>query len=189
MGHKVLMIAAQHVTQFRHGNKNDKADAAAICVAAQQPDMRFVSPKSIQNQALHGLTSIRSARIGDQTARVDQLRALLMEFGIVFPKGVATLIKAASDLLSTLGGVEGIPPEILEEVQVSLSALVALRSEIKRLERKINSIGSQDCNYQDLLTIPDIGEITAACLLWGIGSAVHFKDGRNYAVFILKATG
>jgi transposase len=184
MGHKVQMIAAQHVTPFRRGNKNDKADAAAICVAARQPEMRFVSPKSIKNQALHGLTSVRRARIGDQTARVNQLRALLMEFGIVFPKGVSTLIKAASDLISTPGGVEGIPPEILEEVQIALSALVALGSDIKRLQCKINSIGSQDPGYQDLLSIPGVGETTAACLLWGIGSPAYFDDGRNFSAYL-----
>ena len=91
LGHEVRLIAPQYVRAFVKRQKNDAADAEAIVVAAQRPEMRFVEPKSEDQQACAVLFRARERLLHQRTELVNALRSVLYEYGHVFPKGIAHL--------------------------------------------------------------------------------------------------
>ena len=92
-GHTVRMIAPQFVKPYVKSNKNDSVDAEAICEAVQRPSMRFVPAKNIEQQDIQSLHRIRSQIVARRTAQANQIRGLLMEYGIVVPKGISYIRK------------------------------------------------------------------------------------------------
>ena len=96
LGHTVGMMAPQFVKPYVKSNKNDAVDAEAICEAVQWPNMRFVLEKSISQQDIH---RIRSQLIARRTAQANQIRGLLMEYGIIIPKGISSIRKVIPPIL------------------------------------------------------------------------------------------
>jgi transposase len=91
LGHEPRIMAAEFVRPFRKSlaAKNDANDAEAICTAVAQPNMRFVSIKSVEQQALLSLHRVRQGLIEERTASINRLRGVLAEFGLVLPQSVA----------------------------------------------------------------------------------------------------
>jgi len=92
LGFKVSLIPAQHVKPFVGRQKNDANDARAICEAYSRPNIHFVPVKSIEQQDLKALRSVRSRLVEQRTGLANQIRGLTAEYGIVFPtsiKGIA----------------------------------------------------------------------------------------------------
>ena len=83
------MMAPQFVKPFVKSNKNDSVDAEAICDAVQRPNMRFVPIKSIEQQDIQSIHRVRSLLVSRRTAQANQIRGLLMEYGITIPVGIA----------------------------------------------------------------------------------------------------
>lgn len=94
MGHTVRLMAPQFVKPYVKTNKNDVADAEAICEAVGRPDMRFVPIKNVEQQAVLALHRVRQGLVKTRTARGNQIRGLLAEFGIIIPQAPATLPRA-----------------------------------------------------------------------------------------------
>ena len=107
IGHTVKLISPQFVKPFVKTNKSDRNDAEAICEAASRPTMRYVSPKSIEQQDIQAIHRIRSRLVETRTAVVNQIRGLLAEYGIIVTQGITKIRKAL--------------PEILEEANNELS--------------------------------------------------------------------
>jgi transposase len=101
LGHTVKLMAAQFVSAYRKGCKNDANDAEAICEAVGRPNMRFVAVKTEEQQAVLTWHRARSLIIANRTAQVNQIRGLLGEFGLIVPLGVDRLRKQLPDLLAT----------------------------------------------------------------------------------------
>lgn len=99
IGHDAKLISPQFVKPFVQGNKNDFADAQAICEAASRPSMRFVSPRNESQQTISATHRVREALVRDRTATTNQIHAFLLEFGISLPKGPA-IIKRLPVLLA-----------------------------------------------------------------------------------------
>ena len=93
MGHEVRLLATQYVTPFRRGQKNDPNDALALTEAGQRPNIPTVPIKTVEQQDLQALHRIRERLVKNRTAVVNQVRGLLLEYGIVIPQGLARLRK------------------------------------------------------------------------------------------------
>ena len=93
-GHQVRLMAAEFVVPFRKGGKNDGNDAEAIAIAARQPTMRFVSVKSVEQQAILAWHRLRQGFIEERTALLNRLRGLMGEFGLTPGRSPAVLIAA-----------------------------------------------------------------------------------------------
>ena len=89
LGHTVKLMAPQFVKPYVKSNKNDAADAEAICEAVSRPSMRFVPVKNVEQQAVLSLHRVRQGFVKARTAQANQIRGLLSEFGIVVPQGIA----------------------------------------------------------------------------------------------------
>src|SRR3981189_1658458 len=88
LGHTVKLMAPQFVKPYVKTNKNDVADAEAICEAVARPNMRFVPIKSIEQQAILSVHRVRTGFVKARTAQANQIRGLLGEFGLVIPQGI-----------------------------------------------------------------------------------------------------
>ena len=91
-GHEVKLIAPQFVKPYVKSNKNDAADAEAICEAAQRPNMRFVAVKAVGQQDVQAIHRMRSLAVERRTAQINQIRGLLLEYGIEIPAGRSNLV-------------------------------------------------------------------------------------------------
>lgn len=85
IGHEVRLMSPQFVKPYVKTNKNDAADAEAICEAVSRPSMRFISLKSIEQQDIQALHRYRQRLVQQRTALVNQIRGLLTEYGIIVP--------------------------------------------------------------------------------------------------------
>jgi len=99
MGHTVRFIVPQFVKPYVQGNKNDANDAQAICEAVGRPHMRFVAVKRVEQQNIQALHRIRTELVQQRTAKVNQIRGLLAEYGLIMGQGVACLRHTLPDLI------------------------------------------------------------------------------------------
>jgi len=172
-GHTVKMMAPQFVKPYVKSNKSDAADAVAICEAVQRPSMRFVPAKSIEQQDLQSLHRIRSQAVARRTAQANQIRGLLMEYGLVLPRGIAYIRKAI--------------PSILEDAENELTVLFReLLADLYRemVETKLEAICAQNTECQRLLSILGVGLLSATALVAAIGDINVFKSGRELAAWL-----
>jgi transposase len=181
-GHTVKLMSPQYVKPYVKTNKNDAADAEAICEAVQRPNMRFVSPKSIEQQDIQSLHRMRSLAVSTRTAVINQIRGLLQEYGITIPISPRNVTKQL--------------PLILEDAENGLSMffrtlLSKLYEELRHFnERKeyydeqVNLIAQKNEDAKRLQTIPGIGPITATALVASIGNIQTFKSGRQLAAWL-----
>src|SRR5580765_3664575 len=102
LGHDARLMSPQFVKPYVKSNKNDVADAEAICEAATRPNMRFVPVKSVEQQAILSQHRVRQGFVKARTAQANQIRSLLGEFGLVMPKGITNVGKRAPELVENL---------------------------------------------------------------------------------------
>lgn len=182
LGHSVRIIAPQFVKPYVKSNKSDAADAEAICEAAQRPNMRFVPTKSIEQQDIQSIHRIRSQTVARRTAQANQIRGLLMEYGIIIPKGISYIRKSIPQILEDAeNGLTVLFRELLSELY---DEMIHLDKRIQMLELKLEtiSVNNQDCKR--LLTIPGIGLLSATALIAAIGDVSVFKNGRELAAWL-----
>ena len=181
-GHDVKMIAPQFVKPYVKSNKNDAVDAEAICEAVQRPGMRFVPGKSIEQQDQQSLHRIRSQVVARRTAQSNQIRGLLLEYGVTIPKGISYVRKHMPSILEDANNELS---DLFREVLLELYAeMKHLDERIQALESKLEALSKQDENCQRLLSIPGIGLLTATALIAAIGDISVFKNGRELAAWI-----
>ena len=99
LGHTVKLMAPQFVKPYVKTNKNDAADAEAICEAVARPNMRFVPIKNVEQQAVLALHRVRQGFVKARTAQANQIRGLLAEFGLIIPKGIAYIAQRVPELI------------------------------------------------------------------------------------------
>ncbi|NJO03945.1 MAG: IS110 family transposase [Bacteroidia bacterium] len=182
MGHTVRLIAAKFVKPYVKNNKNDARDAEAICEAISRPGMNFVPVKNVEQHDLQSLHRIRELTKKNRTALVNQIRGLLMEYGIVINRGVSHARKNI--------------PVILEDADNELTAtardmigelhrdLLSLDLKLNTYDQRISAIAKSSETCKRLMAIDGVGELTATALLAAVGNAHQFKNGRALAAWI-----
>jgi transposase len=181
-GHTVKLIAPQFVKPYVKTNKNDAADAEAICEAATRPNMRFVPIKNAEQQALLGLHRARQGFVYARSAQVNQIRGLLAEFGLVIPQGIRFLAKKLPEILEDAeNGLPGASRELFSRL---FEHFRALDRQVRELETQIQAWHREDTKSRRLQAIPGIGPITASALVASIGDASTFKNGRQLAAWL-----
>jgi transposase len=182
MGHTVHLLPAQYVKPFVIGQKNDANDAAAICAAMGHSGIPRVTVKTIAQQDMQALHRIRSMKMKQRTAIINQTRGLLAEYGIVIAKSPATLRKAIPELLEDAdNGLSFDFRQLLSELYDDLLVIDKRVAELtQRIERSVRT--SEE--GRRLLEIPGIGPLTASALIATVGDARQFKNGRQMAAFL-----
>jgi len=181
-GHDVKLIAPQFVKPYVKSNKNDRADAQAICEAVQRPHMRFVAIKEIEQQDIQSLHRIRSQVVANRTALVNQVRGLLLEYGIVVPQGRRKVREGLSLIIED--AENGLTARFRGWLLDLYHELVHLDKRIAYLDGQIEISAKEDERAQRLLSIPGIGPMIATALSAAIGDINHFKNGRELSAWL-----
>jgi transposase len=180
-GHQVKLMPPAYVKAYVKRNKNDAADAEAICEAVTRPTMRFVAVKSANAQSILMLHRARHLLVRQRTAQVSALRAHLAEYGIVAPKGRAHV----RELVAVLDKGESLLPELARQTLLLIAGMIeGLSTQIRKIEIELMAWHRVDPICRRLETIPGIGFITATALVATVGDAKVFRSGRQFAAWL-----
>ena len=181
LGHRVKLMPPAYVKAYVKRNKNDAADAEAICEAVTRPTMRFVAVKSANAQSILVLHRARHLLVRQRTAQVSALRAHLAEYGIVAPKGRAHV----RELVGVLGKGENLLPELARQTLLLIAGMIeGLSTQIRKIEIELMAWHRVNQACRRLETIPGIGFITATALVATVGDAKVFRSGRQFAAWL-----
>ncbi len=178
-GHTVKLISPQFVKPYVKSNKNDVADAEAVCEAAQRPSMRFVPIKGMEQQDIQSIHRIRSRLVKEKTALMNSIRGLLQEYGIIMPQGISALKKKLVELAeaeitsTTLFFCKDLYQELLDK-----------EKNISKYDAKISEIYESSQVCKNIATVPGIGKQTATIIYTALGNGAEFKNGREFAAYL-----
>lgn len=180
-GHTVRLMPPAYVKPYVKRNKNDMADAEAICEAVMRPNMRFVAVKTAAQQSVLMLHRCRALLVRQRTMLANAVRAHLAELGIAMPKGIRTLLAALSAPQNEGNDVPGLARRALEPMA---SALVELGKRIRELEVDIVREHRGNETSRRLETIPGFGVMTSTAMAATVADPTAFKSGREFAAWL-----
>jgi transposase len=182
-GHEVRLIAPQFVKPYVKSNKNDAADAEAICEAAQRPGMRFVAVKTVEQQDIQAIHRMRSLAVQQRTAQINQIRGLLLEYGLEVAQGRAAIQRRLPEILEDADN--GLSERFRAEVHELAEELRHLNERVAHYDEQIEQIAQGDAQARALMTIPGLGAKGATALLAAVGEDPQLlKNGRGLAAWL-----
>jgi transposase len=182
MGHQVVLLPPHAVRPYVVRNKTDRSDAKALLEAARNVELHPVPVKSVPQQALTALHRLRSTWLAARTARINTLRGLLREFGIVIPIGARQVLPRVEALLEDADS--GIPHALRSAVAEVCTEIRQLELRIDDLERQLQALSKETAVVERLRTIPGIGLLTATALVAFVGDVQRFPSGRHFASYL-----
>ena len=182
LGHRVRLIPPQYVRPFVKTNKNDAADAEAICEAVTRPTMRFAPVKSADRQAVLTLHRCRELLVRQRTMLINSLRGLCGEFGVVAGRGAGN----AGRLIAGIEDDEDprVPDLARQALKPLVAQLRATQAHIDRLEKTLKAWHRSSEASRRLEAIPGVGVITATALVATLGDASQFHSGRQLSAWL-----
>ena len=181
-GHDVKLIPAQFVKPFVKSNKNDFIDAEAIAEAVDRENMRFVPIKTDDQLDLQALHRVRDRLMARRTSLINQIRAFLLERGIVFAKSPIRLREALPEVLENVN--ENLTPRMRNLVAMLWSEWKDLELQIVQMNDEVERIASSDAACRRLRQIPGIGPLVATAIVASIGNGAAFRRGREFAAWL-----
>jgi transposase len=179
LGHEVRLIPPAYAKAYVRRNKNDAADAEAICEAVGRPSMRFVAIKTEAQQAAAGIHKVRAMLVKQRTMLINTLRGLMAEFGIVVadgPQHVGKLIAVLADPADTR-----IPAPLHDGLMAIIESLRGLEQRIERVEKQIVGWGRGNRTCRHLVTIPGYGPILSSAMAAMVVNPAAFTSARHFA--------
>ena len=182
LGHEVRLMPAAYVKPYVRRQKNDAADAEAICEAVTRPTMRFVPIKGVEQQGVLVLHRTRELLVRQRTMLINALRGHCAEFGMIVAQGA----RRVSELIDQVRQADPtVLPQIGRAALLMLAdQLGALEVQIHALERRLLVWHRENQDSQRLATIPGVGVITATALAASITDPGLFRSGREFATFL-----
>lgn len=183
MGHQARLLPPHYVTPYRKGDKYDASDAEAVCEGAGRPTMRLVAVKTIAEQDVDALHSVRRLLMRQRTALSNQIRALLRERGVNVGCGMARLRRAVAEVME--GGEGGEGSAALRQLLGELAArLREFKRELEGYDRRLEQLAKADENCRRILPIEGIGPMISTALVAKVGNARQFASGRRLASYL-----
>ncbi|MBI1361213.1 MAG: IS110 family transposase [Alphaproteobacteria bacterium] len=182
LGHDVRLMPPSYVKAYLRRQKNDAADAEAICEAVTRPSMRFVPVKSAEQQSVLVLHRTRDLLVRQRTMLINAIRGHCGEFGIIAPQGA----RRSAELTEQLSNAPApVFPDLARSALLMLAdQLDALAVQIHALDRQLMIWHRQNEASQRLATIPGVGIITATALAASVPEPGLFRSGREFAAFL-----
>ena len=181
LGHHVKLIAPQYVVAYRRKNKNDFNDAEAIAEAAQRSNMSFVSAKSLAQQDVQILLRVRERYVRERTKLSNQIRGMLLEYGVALGPGKRTLRTQLPDIIESADNeltltARAIFNELYEE-------FCALNERVDDYEKRIVELTKHNPVCVRLHSVIGIGKLTAAALYAAVNDGKQFRNGRHLSAW------
>jgi transposase len=177
-GHDATLLHAQYVRPYVRRNKTDAADADALLRARRDPELKPVSVKSVDQQALQGLHRIRQQWVATRRQRITLARGLLAEFGVSLPAGAAGIVQRLHEVVDQVPGV------LVTALTPILDEISSLDVRIKQLDRQLTTIAKTHPDIQRLLTIPGVGVIIATAMVGSVADIHAFQRARQFAAWL-----
>jgi len=179
-GHQVRLMSPEYVRPYVKSQKNDDRDAEAIAEAATRPTMRFVDLKSQEQLDMQTLHRARDRLVGERTALINQLRAILLERGMTVAQGRRRLERRLTSA------------DALDDLSARMRLLIEdMRAQWSELDRRIAQMDAELAEWarneeaaRRLMTIPGIGVLNATALIAAVGRAESFARGRDLAAWL-----
>jgi len=181
LGHDVRLMPPAYVKAYVRRQKNDAADAAAICEAVTRPSMRFVPIRSIENQAMLMRHRARELLVGQRTQLLNAIRGHLSEVGIIAAQGANHARALAARVASSH---PSIPQSACAALLPLIVQLTNLDAEIDRADIEIKTLARADDRSRRLMTIPGIGSLTASAIAASVQDPNAFASAREFAAFL-----
>ena len=181
-GHKVRLISPQFVKPYVKSNKNDAADAEAICEAVSRPSMRFGPMKQIEQLDIQSLHRARSLLVKQRTLLSKFICGLMGEYGLVVPQGIHTLRKRIPEKLEEADNDLSVVAR--EVIQSLYEQLCWFDQRVALFDRRLAQVVRDTPACQRLVGIPGVGPMTATALFSAVNHAKEFHNGRHLAAWL-----
>jgi len=179
-GHDVRLLPAHDVHRYVRRNKTDRGDAKALLEAARNDEIRPVPVKTVDQQMIASLHRLRSTWLATRTARLNTIRGLLREFGVVIPVGAQHVVPIVRALVD-----DARVPALLQPVLATTADEIrTLEATIHGIDQQLATLARQLPDATLLQTVPGVGVITATALLAAVGDIRRFPTGRHFASFL-----
>jgi transposase len=179
LGHEVRLIPPAYAKAYVRRNKNDAADAAAICEAVSRPSMRFVVVKSAAEQAAAGVHKVRELLMKQHTMLINHLRGMMAEFGIVVPQGPQHAPKLVAILLDPTD--QRIPAPLRRPLVTIADLLASIERKLQGIEKQLLEWGRNNQTCRRLITVPGYGPILSSAMAAIVINPGSFRSGREFA--------
>jgi transposase len=182
LGHAAKLMPPAYVKAYVKRQKNDAADAEAICEAVTRPNMRFVPVKSAEGQSIILLHRTRHLLVRQRTALISAMRSHLAEFGIIAAKGRAHF----ADLFEIVfdAAEERLPPLARQTLGLIIRQIQELKAQIKAIETELLAWHARNAVSQRLETIPGVGFVTATAIAASVADPGAFRSARQFAAWL-----
>jgi transposase len=181
-GFEVVLLPPHYVRPYRRRNKTDRADCEAILEADRCAGIHPVVVKSEDQQALISLHRVRSQWLQSRTARINAMRGLLREFGVIAPTGSKLFMNGLHLLLANKG--DRLPARVRRTVTALWQEVRDLEERVETLEAELEQVAAEETVVQALLKIPGIGVLTATALFATVADIHAFRSGRQLACWL-----
>jgi transposase len=180
LGHQVVLLPPQYVKPYVKRNKNDAADAEAICEAMSRPTMRFVPVKSAEQQALLMLAGTRDALIRRRTQLSNMIRGYAAEFGLTAAKGLDKI----EPLLVRIAAAAQVPALAKELFATHARDYARLKVEIQKIEAKLMAWHKHNEVSRRLVEVPGVGPIGASLSVMKVPDPGAYRCGRDFSAWL-----
>ncbi len=182
LGHQVQLLPPHRTRPYVTGNKTDRSDAKGLLEAQRNEQIQAVPVKSIDQQALSALHRLRSAWLAARTARINTVRGLLREFGIVIALGSKRVVPRLQELLED--AESGLPDSIRPALNEARSEILEFEQRMRLVENQLRALARQMPVVQQLCSIPGVGLITSTALFAFVGDVGRFPSARHFASYL-----
>jgi transposase len=182
LGHQVQLLPPHRTRPYVTGNKTDQSDAKGLLEAQRNEQIRAVPVKSVDQQAIGALHRLRSAWLAARTARINTVRGLLREFGIVIPLGSKRVAPRVQELLED--AESGLPDSIRPCLSEARSEILELERRMRLVEQELLALSQQLPMVHKLCTIPGVGLLTSTALFAFVGDVNRFRSARRFASYL-----
>ena len=181
-GHDVVLIPAHVVRPYVQGNKTDRTDTKGLREAFRNEEVRAVPVKSETQQALAALHRLRSAWVATRTARLNTVRGVLREFGVVIPVGARQVVPHVRALLEDAEAT--IPGLLRPTLAEAMAEIGDLETRVRAVERQLERAAAESVVVGHLRSVPGIGLLTATALVAAVGDVQRFPTARHFASYL-----
>ena len=181
-GHRVMVIPPRQVKPFRTGQKTDSNDAIAIAVASRAPNIHPARILSVEQQGLQSVERMRDMLSKQKLQISNQLRGLLLEFGIVMNKTSRVFKAQIPEILEN--AENALPFPMRQSLELLWLLYERIEGDFEVLDKRLRQLAEQDDDCQRLMQLEGVGPISAIRLKLQLGHGEHFKNGRQAAACI-----
>jgi len=181
-GYTVKLIPPQFVKPYIKSNKNDAKDAEAICEAMSRPNMRFVTVKNVEQQDIQATHRIRAELITQRTAKANQIRGLVAEYGLVAPKHMSSLRAAIPCWLED--AENGLTADFRSLLHGVWNDLLGLDDRVCEMDKLIKRLAENHEECVRLQQLRGVGPMISTAMIATVGDARQYHKSRQMAAAI-----